>query len=99
VRTRAASPPLLPSENLSIEPFSGRDYRNGFPVQDSPCQAVGTGGAPSTRKTFVFLARRAPGRHKLSFEQGITLGQSAVPAKAGDLAAIPDLLDGFDLEG
>lgn len=32
-------------------------------------------------------------------EQGITLGQAAVPAKAGELAAIPDLLDGLDLEG
>ncbi len=45
------------------------------------------------------------GRHPLHLvnayasEQGLTLGQVAVPAKSHELRALPDLLDGLDLEG
>jgi predicted transposase YbfD/YdcC len=32
-------------------------------------------------------------------ERGVVLGQAAVPAEAGELGAMPELLDGLDLEG
>jgi predicted transposase YbfD/YdcC len=71
----------------------------GAPEPDRPRQVAIDG------KTLRRSSDRGKGWHPLQLvsayatEHGITLGQAAVPAGAGELAAVPALLDGLDLAG